>query len=319
MKLYRILPALVLLTPLLGGCASTALTAGAGLAKAGQAAATQMEQNATLTAAQYTALKEAVVFGDGFAGLPDNPASKSFLAHESSIQSKLAVYGQWLESLSSAYAALGDLAGYDAAGSFAMASGALCGSTSDLIKTLSADAAVPAAACPTVQTAGGWVLGAVQAGEVTDESDKIEAILKTMVPILSDPNTRSLIILNNQLVQDQISGTAQNLYATGVYSCAPLLNDLGTPLGLKTVDDVDSVVAKNHNIRNGCLNYISVAVADNLDGIGKSYDKSVEGLNRLIKLHDSLKAGKPLDFDSINAILAGLQTFAAKLQPQKGK
>jgi hypothetical protein len=73
----------------LTGCATTTLTDGANLAKAGQTAAVQMQQNVTLSNNSILALKKAVAFNDGYNNLVGNTNSQIFLANITSIQSKL--------------------------------------------------------------------------------------------------------------------------------------------------------------------------------------------------------------------------------------
>src|SRR5215472_3567733 len=102
----------------LSGCASATLTAGANLAKVGQTAALQMEQNAIVSSDTMASLRKAVAFNDGFNAQIANRESATFLRNEAQIQASVAQYARMLESLSAAYSALGDLASYDAAGTF---------------------------------------------------------------------------------------------------------------------------------------------------------------------------------------------------------
>ncbi len=309
----------VVAAALLCACSSTTtLSNGASLAKAGQAAASQMEQNATLTAATYTALKKAVMFDAAFAGDINDPATNDFLSQETQIQTKLSAYGTMLDKLAAAYAALGDLASYGASANVTTAVSGLCGSASTLIKTLSPKEQVPASACSASSTGGGLLIGAVQAQQVLDSSAAIEGNLQTVIPILADQTTRDLIVMNSELVQRQIVSAANHLFAAGAYSCGPMLDDLGAPLSLKSTANVDAVVAKNPNLKRACQNYISTAAQDAVASVGTSYDKSVAGLQALVKQHENLKAGLPLNLDTINMILTSLQGLATKLQPSKG-
>src|SRR5580698_2779489 len=74
------------------GCANTTLTDGANLAKAGQTATAQMQQNVTLSSDTMAALRKAVAFNDGYNGLQDNQYSHSFLTNMDGIQTKLNYY-----------------------------------------------------------------------------------------------------------------------------------------------------------------------------------------------------------------------------------
>ncbi len=319
MRLRGLLPLLAMASSaLMAACSNSPILSNAvNLSRAGQAAARQMQQNASVTAEQYALLKDAVTFDAGFSGDPDNPSTSDFLQQETQIQSKLSVYAGMLGQLAGAYVALGDLAGFDASGSFSSAIGMLCSSGNALLAALNAMQQIPANACTGLPVGGGLIISAVQAQHVASASDQIEAVLKTLVPVLADPVRRTLIVLNGELVQRQIVSTARELYASGVYTCSPLLDELGAPLGLKTISGVDAVVRNNRNLRNGCLAFVSATARETAGSVGAAYDASVAALKALIPLHDGLRSGAPLDLTAIATIIANLQELAAKLQPFK--
>ena len=319
MRLRALLPLLAMASVALITTCSNApvLSDAVSLSRAGQAAAGQMQQNASVTAARYALLKAAVTFDAAFAGDADNPATGDFLKQEAQIQLKLSVYAGMLGQLAGAYAALGELAGIDASRSFSSAIGMLCGSGNTLLAALNAVQQIPPNACTGLPVGGGLIIGAAQAQKITSASDQMEAVLKTLIPVLADPTTRALIVLNGELVERQIVSTAKELYASGVYTCSPLFDELGAPLGLKTISGVDAVVRNNRNVRNGCLAYVSATARESTGSVGAAYDASVAGLKALIPLHDSLRAGAPLDLTSISAIIGSLRELAAKLQPPR--
>ena len=319
MRLRGPLPLLAMASLALTAACSNApiLSNAVNLSRAGQAAALQMQQNASVTAAQYALLKDAVTFDAGFSGDPDNPSTSDLLRQETLIQSKLSVYAGMLGRLAGAYVALGELARFDTSGSFASAIGMLCSSGNTLLAALNAMQQIPADACTGLPVGGSLIISAVQAQQVSRANDQIEAVLKAVIPVLDNPATRKLIILNGELVQRQVISTAKELYASGVYTCSPVLDELGAPLGLRTISGVDAVVRNNRNVRNGCLAFVSATARETAGSVGAAYDTSVAGLKALIPLHDSLRAGAPLDLTAISAIITNLQELAAKLQPVK--
>jgi hypothetical protein len=304
---------------LVSACSSATLSNGAALAKTGQAAATQMEQAATLSAATYTALKNAVTFDAGFANDIDDPDTQDFLKQEAQIQTALSAYGTMLEKLGNAYAALGALSSYDANGTFSSATSSLCGAASNLVASMPKSGSTSTNICQGASFGIGQIASAFQAHQVVDASNEIEAVLNAVIPVLSDPDRRNLIVLNGQLVQRQIVSAAKDLYASGIFSCGPLLTQLGAPLNLAPVSGADGIVAKHVNVQRGCLAVVSGTAQDSVNAVGPAYDKSVAALSALRDQHEKLKAGVPLDLDTINMILANLQGAAAKLQPPKGK
>jgi hypothetical protein len=316
LRLRGLLPLLAMASVALTACNnSPTLSNGVNLSRVGQAAAGQMQQNVTFTSGQYSLLKAAVTFDAAFSGDANNPRTSDFLQKEAQIRSKLSAYAGMLGQLAGAYVVLGELAGFDASGSFSSSIGMLCSSGNVLLAALNSVRQIPANACTDLTVGGGFVISAIQAQQVGTASDQIETVLKTLIPVLADSTTRTLIMLNGELVERQIISTTRELYASGVYTCSPLLDQLGAPLGLKTIGGVDAVVRNNRNVRNGCLASVQASAKETAGAVSAAYDASVAGLKALIPLHDSLRAGAPLDLTSISAIIANLQALAAKLQP----
>jgi len=303
----------------LGGCASGTLTAGVNLAKVGQTAALQMEQNATVSSATMLSLRKAVAFNDGFNASIGNPSSKTFLKNADEIQSRISQYAKMLESLVSTYSALGDLASYDAVGSFNTAFATFNTDANKFLQTVQPTLQIPQEATSAVQVGGGIVIGLIQAHEIKGASRIIKAKLQIIIPILEDQKTRELLILNKKEIAGQVNQAAETLFACGAYSYGPLMDDLGAALNLKTNSQADAVVAKNQKLKSGLMNVAIELGNEQSDQMEAAYDKSVAALKALVPLHESLEKGAPLNLDTVMAITSQLQTIATSLQPTKGK
>jgi len=301
------------------GCSSATLTEGTSLAKAGQTAASQMEQNATVSANLLNTLKEAVAFDDGYNEQVGNPASRTFLVNISAIQNRLAQYAQMLESLSASYSALGDLASYDASGTFNTSISTLSSDANKFLKSVGSGVQIPQDVGGAIKEIGGFAIGSIQASQVEEASEKIETVLKQVIPILKDSKTRELLVLNAQEVTAQINQAAVTAYATGAYSYDSVLDQIGAPLGLKSNSGSDAIVAKNTKLKAGLLNVEIELTNEQATSAGASYDKSVAALEALIPLHESLNNGVPLNFGTLTTIVGELQNAATSLQPTKGK
>lgn len=303
----------------LGACSSLTLTDAATLSRAGQAASLQMEQNASVSAETLTALKRAVAFNDGFNNAVGNPDSQKFVADEAIIQTNLARYAKALTSLSSAYAALGDLAGYDASGSFNTAMDKLAADTQSFIAGIDPAIKVPAVVPVAARSFGGIVISSMQADAIVDASAQIEQQLKTLIDVLKERDTRKLLVLNSAMVQGQLTQAAAEGFASGAYSYAPLLDSLGAPLNLKSTAKADELVPKNEKLLAGLRNVVITEAGGPADALGASYDKSLAALDALVPLHESLQNGAPLNLATLTAIVGKLQSIATALQPGKGK
>ena len=312
---------LVVLAVLFGicltGCSTAALTSGTNLAKVGQTASLQMEQNATLSGNSILALKKAVAFNDGYNGLVGNSDSKAFLVTISDIQGHLAQYGKWLESLSSSYSALGDLATYDAVGNFDSSIGALATNTTQFASDIGKPIEISSEVTSSVKGVGGFFIGSIQASKVKDASHKIEILLTNIIAALEDPNTKKQLITIQGEVTGQIDQAATVLFDNGMCSYAPLLDDLGSPLALKSISTSDEILRKagNEKVLAGLRNVAVELAQEQISSQAASYDKSLAALKALVPLHESLQNDAPLNLDSIKSITSQLQSIAATFQP----
>jgi len=313
------LSTMILVGAALAGCSSATLSAGASLSKAGQAAATQMEQNVTLSESVVTSMKKAVAFNDGFNDAVGNASSQSFLQHMASIQKKLIQYGKLLDSLSDSYAALGELANYDATGSFNTAIGNLATDTASFGTAVGAPINIPTNFTGGVQAVGGFVIGWAQASAVRDGSRRIVTILEQVIAILERPSTREQLVSIQREATGQIDQAAVTLVFAGVFSYGPTLDEMGAPLGQKSTQASDAAVKANARVLAGLRNVALETVEERTAAVAASYDKNLAALKALITLHKDLENGQPLSLSSMNSIVGQLQTIAATLKPAKGK
>lgn len=304
---------------LLTGCSTLTLTDGANLAKAGQAAASQMQKNAILSADAVLGVRKAVAFNDGFNGQIGNPSSAKFLKNLSDIQARQAQYGKLLQSLASAYSALGDLATYDAVGNFNTSLNALASDTKKFAGTVGAQINIPSEATSVIRVAGGQAIASAQVSEVKKGSRKIEVILKQVIAVLDAPDTREKLIPAQDHVVGQIDQAAVILFSAGIYSYSPLLNELGKPLGMKSTSTSDKDVSKNKKVQAGLRNVAIELAREQIASQVASYDKSLAVLKALVPLHDRLQNGAPLNLAMLTDFTNQLQSIADALQPSKGK
>jgi hypothetical protein len=278
-----------------------------------------MEENATLSSDAMLNLRKAVAFNDGFNGQIGNSSSQTFLKNVGEIQDNLSQYAKMLESLSGAYSALGDLAAYDAVGTFNTSFSSLAKDSNQFLQSIHSSVQIGPVTSSAVKAGGGIVIGLVQAKEVKDASRAIKVLLQTVIPVFDDPRTRELLILNKEEVTGQIDQAAETLFFTGVYSYSPLLDDLGGPMNFKSNPQSDSVVVKNPKLQQGLRNVAIETASEQTDQLAASYDKSVAALKALVPLHESLENGAPLNVNGLLAIVNQLHTIATSLQPAKGK
>jgi hypothetical protein len=305
---------------LLNGCTQSTLTAATSLSKAGQAAATQMEQNATLTSNQFAALQTAEIFHRNFVAnrSPDNVAAdKQIDQNLAELQKQLTARAKFLDSLSAAYAALGVLAGYDASGSFATAYAGLVTDANGLLTALKRTP-IPSGTANDIQQIGGLIVGLVQQHQIIEASRKIRPVLEAVITAMADKTSEAQFIGLLTIASQETLVAASDLYSAHLYSVSPLIDRMGMPLGLTSASNVDQLVDKNPNVRSGMNAVLSARTANQTQIITANYEKSIAALQALLPLHDALEKGAPLDLTQISAIISELQSLSNALKQAKG-
>jgi hypothetical protein len=305
----------------LPGCSTTTLSNGAALGTAGAAAANLTVQNITISAASFQSLRQALAFQEGYQG--DAQVNDPSLAKFEILRTNLNNYSKMLTSLAAAYTALNT-----------QATGNESGTTSADISTLATDVNAFAAGAKAktpplsatesniIATAGGIIIGAVQAGEVKRNSAKIEIQLKQVISMLSEDDMREKVVPAQKLISDIEYATADLLYGSGVYSYTPLLNQLGSPLGLTAASSADSTIKTMGCPPHACLsNGLRKVIESNAGvqarAIGDSYDTSIKALKKLETMHDELATGKPIDTataSELSSLIGELQSAATSLK-----
>jgi hypothetical protein len=316
-----LIPTALAATFLLGGCQSqSTLTAASTLSKAGQAAAVQMEQNATLSSSQFSALQTAEIFHRNFVPnrSPENAAADQPIDTAlANLQRELTAYAKYLDSLASAYTALGSLATYNSSSEFTTAYSTLVTNTNSLLKTVG-QKPLSSPISGAVQNLGGLVLGYIQQQQVIENSKLIRATLQAVINGMASSDAEARFTGFLDVANRETRTAAMDLYSTHVYSITPLLDQIGEPIGLKSASNADQIAAGNPNVMNGINAVLQAQFVQQNQAIAANYEKSVAALKALLPLHDAVEEGKPLDLADLSMQISQLQSLANALKPAKG-
>jgi hypothetical protein len=242
---------------------------------------------------------------------PRNTESRGFCpAFSYGASADLAQYGKWLESLSASYSALGDLAAYDSVGNFNSSIGTLATDTTNFASAIGKPIVIPSEVTSGVKVVGGFVIGSIQASRVKDASHKIEVLLTNVIVALKDQRTKQQLTTIQAEVAGQINQAATVLFDNGICSYTSLLDDLGSPLGLKSMSTSDELLRKagNEKVLAGLRNVAAELAQEQISSQAVAYDKSLDALNALLLLHESLQKGDHLNFAAIMSITNQLQS-----------
>jgi len=302
---------LLLAIALLASCATVPtakLTQGAALAKAGGAAASQMQQNVTISGNALELFAKAAAFNDGFNASP--AGSTTLLATVKVIQGNLVQYGNFLQSLSSAYSAMDDLAEYGASTDLDPAISNLASDAEAFSKSVGKEITIPADLTKGLQEGGNLIVGSVQTEKVVKASAQIESILEKVVAVLSDSTVRSAITP----IQPELLGiegqAAFTLYTQGVYTYRPILDEFGAPFGLESSSKADDIVRSNNRVTAGLAAVVNQTVNSQIASAKQAYDQGLAALRALEGQHKKLQAGEPITLGNLSDIVLNLRTLA---------
>jgi hypothetical protein len=301
----------------ISGCAtvpSATMSGGAELARAGEAAALQMQQNVTISEQSLALFRQAAAFNDGFNATPG--ASAQFVQNVETIQSSLAQYGALLQSLASAYSAMDELAEYGGASSFDSAMSSLSSDAQQFGNKIGKSITISSGVTKGIQEGGNVLIGSIQTKKVVQASTQIESVLKQVIAALSDPNVRGAMLPIQPELQGEVDQAALVMYTQGVYSYRPIVDSLGAPLGLQSVSNADAIVRANGRLQAGLSRVVNETMNNQIAAAQKSYEAGLAALKALLKQHHSLEAGEPVTVHNILGLLGRLKALAQVAAPQ---
>jgi hypothetical protein len=303
----------ILLGILLAGCAATtSLSAGAALGNAGVSAATTMRQAAVVSPADLQRLAASDAFMAGYYGSSDPAAMAQRQTLISQINQELAARAAVLGDLADTYAALANLATYDASGSFSTAFTALAKSA-DAYSALTKGPQLSAADTSLVATTGGALVALAQKEQIRVASARIVPLLEQVVAAME--KYQPAFTGFRDVVISQESDAAVVLYGSGLFSAVPALNAIGAPYGYAATANADKQLAdpKNRAARTGLAAVQAAQLRQQIALLGTAFDQSLDALKKLPAQHAALANGTPVDFTQLAADISALQVTVSQM------
>lgn len=289
-------------------CSNSTLTDAINLSKAGQVAANAAEQAAVVSSQVYSDYQDEITFTHGFSGTALDP---KVTAAEAENEAELTKRATVFASLASAYASLGNLAGYDASDQFQGDINNLFTSIGTWQKDVQKQALTPL-----VSPTAGALGGLIQSEMVKRASDELKTQLTNVIKIMADSQVKAQFVDTKKSIINELTLNATSLANQHLLSTAPLFNSMGDSLGMVVSVDFDSKLATNPLANQGVAALIASKQKKLVDDVSSSYDDSLTALNDLLPLHDKLKSNQPLDLTQIDQAVQKLQTIAASIKPR---
>jgi hypothetical protein len=315
-------PLILVALAAVSGCAQQTLMSGSNLGTAGNKAALAMEQAAVLSSDQVTQLQTARRFDAAFTAVAGGHAANANQAMTdrenaaiATLEDQLAKRAQFLDSLAKTYAALGALASYNAAGDFNTAFGGLVADTNGFLKAVK-QPQLPAQATNVIGQVGGLFVSYLQSRQAVAASKAMHDPLNNGITAMRAG--QEFYLGMQDIYVRETREAAVDLYSKNLLSVSPVLDQIGSPLGLKSVANADQSVHANKASQAGINAVISARITQLTANTGATYKKSLEALEALPKMHDQLENGAPLDPNQISSIVSELQDLAKNVKQTKG-
>ncbi|KHK03618.1 hypothetical protein NY78_0674 [Desulfovibrio sp. TomC] len=107
------------------------------------------------------------------------------------------------------------------------------------------------------------------------------------------------------------------LSSQGALSFKPLVNEIGASAGLAAAPDTDKLIRNNKHLRVG-LNAVIIEIYNQkLEKIALTYDKCLEALMALVKVHVELEKDAGIDLTQLTSLIDQLKALAVKIDTQK--
>jgi hypothetical protein len=311
---------------LLYGCAAKTPATALTFSQAGQEVAAQLQANSLLTDEQLATFGKNTMFSitfDQSTCMEETQKKKVDDCNENykkelllfnrilSIQQKLTSQSQWLSSLRKAYAALGELAAYDAKNNFTTALGSLTSATNILATTMGG-ATIPSVVTDAASALGGQVVDYAKAQKVVAASKAIHVQLDRAVAMLTDKDSQDIYTFLQEEYLTTAVKTDLALLDNNAVSYKQLVNAMGATTGLSAAADIDKRVRDNKHLKSGLRAIISEVYKQKIAKITLSYEKSIDALKALQKVHAELEANKELSLPQLLDAVGQLKALSAK-------
>ena len=303
---------LFLTSIVLSGCASKTLPTAVTLSAKGQEAVAAFYAKTLLSDAKLQTLNNMLIFNKEYEidvlGLSAESDKQQEIWQElKDYQTYIRTNTPWLKSLQDAYAALGELASYDATGNFDAAYKNLVTQTNSLATKLTG-ATLPSLATDVFGKAAAQALVLYQKNKIILASKAIKAQLETTLGILSDAEIKSALLLLPEHYLRTARQTLSYLSKNNLIATSPLINELVSPLDMKASANADQTMQHNKKLNDLFQKYFDeTKMRPQIESLGATYEENIKLLQALVKLHATLEQSGSFDFTQINILISEMQ------------
>ena len=295
----------------LSACQTVQLGEAASLAKAGQQSSTEMSQFYSATREKLPLVLEVEVLRSALnPGV--SPPSPKMEADIAKIKQSLLLRQKLADDLSKLYGSMHELSATDYAGGFQVASNKLVGSVGALAAAAGTTSPISEAHATFFNQQMSRLIQAKQKQKVLIANDIVLEQLKAVQAVLA--NERQVTTSISRATARQLEQGGIALWRAGTLSAKPLLSRYANVTGLEITGEDADFTSKNPRLRDAVPKLIQYRFKQIDAAEDARYTAMEETVAGLIKRHEELKAGAPINLEWLLAQVTKLQTLKEELQ-----
>jgi hypothetical protein len=298
------------ITLLIGGCSSLNIDSAKQLGVAGTEASSEMAGNIYSSDAEYQRAMDAEALFYGFSGM-SVPAvvEEKYAAINRELVARLVVFSK----LQKTYEAFKSLAAVDAGTGMEAAINDLAKATNEYAVSQGGKEVVSTAGANVFAWAGGITAKEIQKRKIEKASVLIRERLQAFSVLFKSPLVKTQIVSFREVLSVDSKSAVNLLWKKNMFDVTGLVDDIGSPVGLKSTKEVAKIVADDQSVRDGLGAIVLSKAERRVKAIEKSYDAGVEAIDELINKHKELEAGEEINLSGIRKIIAELKRVADQL------
>lgn len=303
----------------IGGCSSISLESAKSLSAAGESFAVQAKSAVFVSEYEYQLARDSEALMHGYSNTATDGQYNEILSLSDKLKEELSKRAAVLDKLGEVYSAFGSLAAISTTGDTESAIDTLGASINEYAIARGQKPPVEASVAGVISKVGGATAGEIQKRRVKEGSAEIRFRLIAFKGLLSDTLVASQMIGYKSYVNSSYGAAVRQLWDSGLYDPAPLLNDFGAASGMTAQKDALKTINSSPQLQGAFREFLLKRQEQKLSLVEESYYATISTLTKLIGEHEKLEKGDELNLARIREMTARLEEIISIISDAKAK
>jgi hypothetical protein len=301
------MPAILVLVALLASaCSNINIEAAKALSSTGRDTASRIQQNVLASEKEYLRGRDCIALCNGFDDTTKTKKYQEILEGYDKNQKEIRSRSVVFERLAELYTAFGELAGLDAGVQTEKALKDLGEAINGYAKATDQSWSVPSDATVVISKIGGLLTEEIQKAKIKEASKQIRDKVEDFIELLKYESTGEHLLAYRKDLFSERKHAFKILWSKGVYDPKPIFDDFGEDAGLTAQGEAVKKINPDSELGKAIAEVIDKRLELKSNTIQEDYDASLAAIKQLIKEHNKLEKGEPLDLAHLRAITAKL-------------